>query len=263
MDLGTDPPADTQITAVQVNLLGVELRNAEGTTSSLDFRAGEIVDLLALRAGDPMRLFTNEQLSPGTYTGIRLHFDADQDASSVTTGGEEFPLLLADGAFAAVDFTVEDGEESSETLTLALDLRQSLVFDDLDEQYTLTPQLRAVRTDDAAQIEGNVAVVCPEGTALAAGGAVYLYSGADVSPDDLGGAGVEPVVTTGVVLDSTTSLFRYTARFLSAGDYTLALTCRGDEDFPAADDELEFLNVQDVQVDEGELLQLNLTPTAP
>ncbi len=210
-----------------------------------------------------MRLFTNEELPAGTYTGIRLLFDLDQGASSVTTGDGEFPLLLADGDFAAVDFTVEDGEESSETLTLALDLRQSLVFDDIDGDYTLTPQLRAVRTDNAAQIEGNVAVVCPQDTSLATGGAVYLFPGADVPPDDLDGAGVEPVATAGVVLDSATSLFRYTARFLSAGDYTLALTCRGNEDFPAADDELEFVNVQDVQVDEGEILQLNLTPSAP
>ena len=48
---------------------------------------------------------------------------------------------------------------------------------------------------------------------------MYLFPGADVAPDDLDGAGVEPVATAGVVLDSATSLFRYTARFLSAGDY--------------------------------------------
>ena len=210
-----------------------------------------------------MRLFTNEELPAGTYTGIRLLFDQDQDASSVTTGDQEFPLLLADGAFAAVDFTVEDQEGSSETLTLALDLRQSLVFDDVDEEYTLTPQLRAVRTGDAAQIEGNVSVVCPLGTSLTEGGAVYLFPGADVVPDDLDAAGVEPLATTGVVLDSITSLFRYSARFLPPGDYTLALTCRGNEDVLGGDDDLEFVNIQDVQVDAGELLQRNLTPSVP
>ena len=70
---------------------------------------------------------------------MRLLFDSGQDATVVSTNGDVFPVLLSDGAFAQVDFTVEDDESSSELLTIMLDLRQSLRFDDVDDEYTLTP----------------------------------------------------------------------------------------------------------------------------
>ena len=68
-DLATDAPADTAITSVQVNLLGLQFRTADGATATLQFGAGELVDLFDLRVGDPLRLFTSEQLPAGTYTG--------------------------------------------------------------------------------------------------------------------------------------------------------------------------------------------------
>jgi hypothetical protein len=179
----------------------------------------------------------------------------------VTTNGDVFPVLLAEGPFAAADFRVEDNEDSSESLTLTLDLRQSLAFDDTDGEYTLTPRLRSVRTDDAAQVTGLVTAGCPAGTSLILGGAVYVFAGADVTPDDIDGASVEPHATTSVVLDTLTGQFSYAVRFLAAGDYSLALTCRGNEDELGADDDLEFSNVGTVSLDAGQTLQLNLTGT--
>lgn len=258
VDFGSDPPADPAITTVNANLLGLQFRKSDGSTATLEFRDPELVDLLDLRDGDPMRLFTNEGLPSGTYTGVRLLFDADQDPNVVIGADEqEFPLLLAEGAYAVVDFKVEDGKDSSETLTLMLDLRQSLKFDDVDEDYTLTPRLRSARTGDAARIEGQVTVACPTDTSLTEGGALYLYSGTGIEPDDLDGNGAEPAATTDVV-DTGATGFQYALRFLPAGDYTLALTCQGDEDLLGEDDVLEFQNVGDVQLDDGDVLQRNL-----
>lgn len=256
-DLATDPPADPEIAAVQVNLLGLEFRRNDGTTPTLEFRSGELVDLLDLGSGDPLRLFTDEQLPTGQYTGVRLLFDDDEGDNAVTTADGELPLLLADGSFAAVDFSVEDGEDRRETLTLVLDLRQSLDFDEADDEYTLTPRLRAVRTDEAARVEGTVAVTCPVGTSLTAGGALYLFPGADVLPDDLDGANAEPLATTGVV-SSGIAGFQYALRFLPAGDYTLALTCRGNEEALGVSDDLDFGTGEDIRVDAGEVLRRNL-----
>jgi hypothetical protein len=258
-DLATDPPADPQINQVQVNLLGLELRKSDGATAALEFRAGEPVDLLDLREGAPMRLFTGEELPAGQYTGVRLLFDQGVDASVVSTNGDVFPLLLSDGSFAPVDFTVEDDESSRELLTLTLDLRQSLRFDDVDEEYTLTPLLRTVRTDEAAQLEGGVTVSCPVGTSLILGGAVYAFAGADVTPDDLDGAAAEPHATTSVVLDPDSGQFSYALRFLPAGDYTLALSCSGNEDVLGADDDLEFGDAQSVSIGAGDVLQRNFS----
>jgi hypothetical protein len=258
VDFGTDAPADPDIVSVEANVLGLDLRRDDGSTVTLEFRTGELVDLFDLKDGDPLRLFTDEELPAGRYTGVRLLFDADEGDNAVTAGNDEFPLLLADGEFAAVDFLVEDEERSLEKLTLMLDLRQSLAFDDARAEYTLTPRLRAIRTDDAARIEGAVTVACPAGTTLATGGAVYLFAGADVQPDDLDGAGAEPLATTRVVVDPFFASSRYALRFLPAGEYTLALTCRGNEDVLGVDDDLAFRNVANVQLDADDVLLRNL-----
>jgi hypothetical protein len=95
------------------------------------------------------------------------------------------------------------------------------------------------------------------GTSLATGGAVYLFSGANVVPDDLDGAGAEPLATTRVV-DSNITSPGYALRFLPAGNHTLALTCNGDDDVLAVDDGLVFRNVTNVQLDADDVLQRNL-----
>ena len=257
VDLGTDPPADPAISAVQANLLGLEFRKGDSTTTTLEFRDGEIVDLLDLTDTDPLRLFTNEELPAGSYTGVRLLFDPDQEQSRVTTSAGDTRLRLAAGTFAAVSFTVEDEKESREEFTLMLDLRQSLSFDEANDRYTLTPALRSVRTEDAAQVEGNVSVVCPVGTVLRDEGAIYLYSGRNVQADDLDGAEAEPYATTGVI-DSGIAAFRYALRFLPAGNYTLAFTCQGDEEVPGSSEDLDFRSVENVEVEAGDVLQWNL-----
>ena len=257
VELGTDAPADPEISSVEANVLGLDFRRDDGSSATLEFRSGELVDLIDLQDGDPLRLFTDEELPAGRYTGVRLLFDEDENENTVMAGNDEFPLLLSDGAFAAVDFRVEDEERSQEKLTLVLDLRQSLSVDEARAEYRLAPRLRAIRTDDAARIEGTVTAACPAGTSLATGGAVYLFSGADVPPDDLDGAGAEPLATTRVV-DPVIARPRYALRFLPAGDYTLALTCTGNEDVLGVDDDLAFRNATNVQVDADEVLQRNL-----
>ena len=255
-DLATDPPADTAIRSVQVNLRGLDLRKSDGTAAMLEFNSGELVDLLDLRDGDPLRLFTNEDLPVGSYTGVRLRFDEDEGENAVTDSDGDIPLVLAEGAYATVDFSVEDQKSSTEKLSLMLDLRQSLSYEKARNRYTLTPVLRSVSTDDAARIEGVVTVVCPLGTLLVPGEAAYLFAGKDVSPDDLDSAGVEPFATTSVERSATTALV-YSLRFLPAGDYTLALTCNGNDDVLGVDDDLRFRNVSNVSVDKGEVVLRN------
>ena len=257
VDLGTDPPADPEISAVQVNLLGLEFRKGDGTTATLEFRDGETVDLLDLGDAELLRLFTNEELPVGTYSGVRLLFDPNQDPSRVTTSDGSTQLRVAEGAFAAVSFTVEDEKESRDEFTLMLDLRQSLSFDEVNDRYTLTPALRSVRSDAAARIEGNVAIVCPAGIVLPDRGAIYLYSGSNVQPDDLDGVEAEPFATTGVT-DSGTAASRYALRFLPAGIYTVAFTCQGDEEVPDVDEDLDFRSAENVEVVAGDVLQRNL-----
>ena len=193
-DLATEAPSNPNITSVEVNLLGLDLRRDDGTDRTLEFSNPEVVNLLDLESGDPMRLFTDEELPAGHYVGVRLLFDSDEDPNQITTSTGDFPIVLADDAFASVDFTVKESSGTSsggsKALSLMLDLRQSLSFDGVAEEYTLTTHLRAVPTNDAAEVQGNVLVDCTETGSLDTIGAVYLFAGHDVEPDDLDGSGL-------------------------------------------------------------------------
>ena len=256
-DLATAAPADPDIAEVRVGLLGLEFQASGGGTQTLDFRDPESIDLLDLADGDPLRMFTDETLDAGTYTGVRLLFDEDVDATVVDVTGSEFPLTFVDGAYAGLDFAIEDDERSSHAYTLTLDLRQSLAFDDGADEYTLTPVVRAVKSDRTADVTGSVNVDCDDDESLERDGAVYLFTGRDVTPDDLDGAGVEPYATTRVTVATDADEVRYTLRHLEPGDYTLAVTCRGDVEELGRDDDLRFRGARNVALESDESTEVD------
>jgi hypothetical protein len=255
-DLGTAAPADPGIVEVNVGLLGLEFQTSGGTRT-LDFRDAEPLDLLQLADGEPLRMFTDETLDEGTYTGVRLLFDEDFSASVVDETGAEFQLSLAQGGFATLDFSVEDDDRSSHVYTLTLELRQSLAFDDDTDEYTLTPVVRAVETRRAADVAGTVDVDCDSGDSLQTNGAVYLFAGRGITPDDLDGAGAEPYATASVTVE-TGNETRYALRNLEPGDYTIAVTCRGDAEAPGRNDDLRFRGVRNLSLDDGDTRELDL-----
>lgn len=251
-DLATEPAADPEIAEVRVGVLGIEFETSGGGTRRLDFRDAEPVDLLELADGEPLRMFTDETLDAGTYTGIRLLFDDDFDASVTHADGAEFPLALAAGTHAPVDFQVEDEDRSRHAYTLTLGLRQSLTFDEGTDEYTLTPVLRAVRSDRTAGLSGSIDVDCGNDDSLETGGAVYVFAGRDVTADDLDGAGAEPYATTRVTVATAGGEVRYALRNLEPGDYTITVSCRGDLDALARDDDLRFRGTRNVALEAGE-----------
>lgn len=260
MDLATELPADPSITQVVANVRGLEFTTSSGGTETLEFQDGEPTDFISLADDNGLlRLFTGEQLSEGNYTGVRLLFDEDRldDAFVSTTAGTQFPLNVAEGEPASLRFNIDDNDSSSESFTLLLDLRKSLRFDDDSDEYTLTPVMRAVNTEDMSRIDGTVSVTCPAGDDLSTG-AVYLFEGQDVTPDDIDGTGVEPFATAPIFTGQGGASFFYSLRFLPAGDYTLAVTCIGNDEDSAEDDDLELRNVINVQLDDSETITLDL-----
>ncbi|MGI9246487.1 MAG: DUF4382 domain-containing protein [Steroidobacteraceae bacterium] len=251
-DLAAEAPADPSIAEVDVTLRGLEFERSDGGTVLVDFRDGEAVDLMDFIAGTPFRLFTDESLREGKYTGVRLAFEQGSDVSVVSSTGAQFDGRLEDGEFAAVDFDVKKDRRSLETLTLTLDLRRSLVFDDAAGRYVLTPTLRSIRTDAAAQVTGTIASACPAGSTLATGGAVYAFEGRGIEPDDLDRQDAEPLATAQVELQPGLGTPGFSLRFLPAGDYTLSLTCLGDIDTPDVDEQLLFGRTVQVSLDSGE-----------
>ena len=257
VDLGTTAPADPAISQVLVELDGVQFRKGGGGVESLEFDSPQQVDLMTYLDGNDFRVFTEEQLSDGSYTGVRLLFGDDEDEENrvILTDGRDFPLAVSSGdAFGDVDFTVDKDDSSNDSVQLTLDLRQSLLFnDDNDDGTVITPVIRAIRVEDAGGVAGNVSVSCPANSALA----IYLYTG-DVTPDDRDNAGVEPYLTTGVGLNGSSSSSGYAFPFLPEGTYTLASTCRGNDETPTVSEDLNFQNIVTVDVEADSSVTRNI-----
>ncbi len=260
IDLTTEEPADPAIRQVVAGLAGLQFEKSDGSTEALEFTASESVNLNGFQNGSLLTLFTNEPLPPGTYTGVRLLFDTNTSGRFVTDSlARRFQLLLAAGDYADFDFVVEKEKSSRRDITLTLDLRQSLSLDSTTGVFTLTPVLRSVVVADASIIAGTVAVTCDPGASLAQGGAVYLFRGLNVVPDDRGGAGDPPYATGALTFSSVTGQFSYRLLDLPAGDYTLAATCDGTLENPTTNDALVFRGNTNVRVPRDTVATVDLT----
>jgi hypothetical protein len=76
---------------------------------------------------------------------------------------------------------------------------------------------------------------------------VYVFAG-NVTPDDIDGAGVEPVTTLAVTQHANACTFGYSGGALAAGTYTLAFTQDAGADAPGRSDSLSFVGRRVVTV---------------
>jgi hypothetical protein len=259
-DLTTEKPADPAVRQVIAGLSGLQFEKSDGSTQSLEFTASESVNLNGFQNGSLLTLFTDEPLPTGTYTGVRLLFDTNTSGRFVTDSlARRYQLLLAAGDYADFDFVVEKDKSARREITLALDLRQSLSLNSTTGVFTLTPVLRSVVRTDSGTVAGTVAVTCDAGTSLAQGGAVYLFRGLNVVPDDRGGAGDQPYATGALTSSGVTGQFTYRLINLPAGDYTLAATCDGTLENPASNDALVFRGAVNVKVVANAVVSADLT----
>ena len=84
-------------------------------------------------------------------------------------------------------------------------------------------------------------------------GSIYVFSGAEATPDDIDGDLGDPVTETLVKADNSPTGFSYHVDFLVPGDYTVAFVCAGTDD-PDQNDELIFTVAPETAtvIDDGE-----------
>ncbi|MCP4391399.1 MAG: DUF4382 domain-containing protein, partial [Gammaproteobacteria bacterium] len=165
-----------------------------------------------------------------------------------------FPLTVPSGNQTGLKlnrgFMVpEDGEAK---IYIDFDVRKSIVENPhpVMPRYKLKPTLRLVQ-DNFGAIVGEVDALLMDTTCL--GGSIYIFSGADATPDDIDRDEGDPVTSTLVKPDAMSNTgFSYHVDFLIPGDYTLAFVCADgvssdggvtfDEpaDDPDDDDDLSF-----------------------
>lgn len=276
----TDGPVD-EADAVVVSFSAVELLDAQGEVAErVSFSPSRSIDLLAQQGGAQALLLDDHDVATGTYPKIRLVVDGQTNASCkdaqanpnppayITVDGTRYPLVIPGGGSSGLELTgpIEVVEEASARYTIDFDLRKSIARRGSTGCYNLKPVLRLIQTDDSGTVSGSidphllVDASCTSDPVTGQGAAVYVFAGADVTPDDYDGDGVgaDPVTTAllhPVSQDGNVVSFSYTAAFLPPGPYTIALSCQaGDDDPPPdsqSDDDVQFLQPANVIVPSG------------
>ena len=254
----TDSPV-TSARRVVVQFTGLEIKPVGAAGPEVFDFAPRQIDLLALDGGGSEVLLADELLPAGEYESIRLKVNAGRmgsDSFIELNDGSIHPLFIPSGNQTGLKlirgFTI--GAGSTNNFTIDFDLRKSVIHPPgLGDPYLLKPVLRIVNNLEVGAIAGTVA------TALVVDGcvpAVYLYTGANIVPDDLGSA-TPPLATTAVNLDNTTGVYRFKLAFVPAGANTIALTCAADKDAAEVDDAITFSAPTNVTVLAGQTITVD------
>lgn len=248
----TDAAVDSA-DSVTIEFTGVEFERADGRIERFEFDPPKSIDLLDLEGGVREKL-VDDGLPTEDYRSIRLRISADGS-------GDDSFIVLDDGTTHALELAAADAGglkvsrsfslsgQDDVAFTIDFDLRRSIRAPTVTgEPYRLVPELRLVEDDAVGTLAGTVAASRVPADCVPA---VYVYTGSDVEPADLGGS-PEPL-NTGRVLAVTGGGFSYKVGALPDGRYTAALTCTADEDEPDQPDSTVTFEVQEnVSVEAGQ-----------
>jgi len=188
---------------------------------------GRSINLLDYTNGVSTVLFEDE-LPAGTYSWMRLTLDFAKSYIQLADGPHPLRCTSCqnNGIKLNRSFTIDANQTVA--FTLDFDLRSSITY--ASGEHHIRPTIRVVATAASGAIAGTVdptliASLGSDGT----GCAVYVFSGADAPVDDIYIPMMGPIpdtqnnpVTTAMVDPDTLT---YTAGFLTAGTYTVSLTC--------------------------------------
>jgi len=263
----TDAPVDSALEVV-VKFTKVELQPRDGDRITIEFDEVQEINLLDYQGEDAFWLFEAEEVPAGEYNWIRLYVERNNaaDGPPASVFGTTSYVLFADNNlfFLAIPsgpqtglklvggFTVVAGETTK--LVIDIDLRRALVKPSSDiwaDYYFLRPALRLVDHSEVGHLAGTVAVDNCEP-------AIYVYLGDNALPGDIceGNDCSEdvdrPLTTTLANYNELGQIWEYKIGFLPAGSYTAAVTCDALADDPDQDDEIEFIDQQNVEIFAGE-----------
>lgn len=257
----TDAPVDTA-NKVVVRFDSVTVQPSEGDAIEFNFDEAKDIDLLSLTGTNSTNLLEGVSLDTGEYQWIRLGVQAEKDnvmdSYIELSDSSQQELYIPSGSNSGLKlnkgFTVTAGGTIS--YTIDFDLRKSIT--EANGEYKLRPTLRIVDNTQVGSISGTVnstSISAQCGGEYVADtatnhGAVYVYSGADVSPVDLQGTGTDPLTTAFVKFSDAS--YSYEAGFLEAGEYTITYTCGNAGDEPETAETLSYFGTTNVTVSADE-----------
>ena len=255
----TDAPIDN-MSEVMIRVLEIELKRTSGGWLRYTLINPATINLLSLQGTSTADLLNNVEADTGDYKEIRLIVDGTPMANYVrlAANGNTYDLNIPSGSSSGMkikgDFTVSGSGET--TMVVDFDLRQSLKQNGNSNNYSLNPVTRLVDIDTAGHVRGTVAASsltapsCSDGD-VDTHNAVYIYSGAGAATDDINqssNSNNDPFATTTIAYDASIGGYLYEAAFLPEGDYTIAFTCNADVEDLDATENLQFFDIQNVNV---------------
>lgn len=271
----TDAPVD-EAENVWVEFSAVTFKSDDGEDITFDLDPAQSINLLALQGSDSQALVENVEIPAGDYNQIRLAVNAKHDTvmdSYITINGSQHELRVPSGSETGLKlntpFTISEGTtgmtvaDENSVYTIDFDLRKSIV-NAPGQGYILKPVLRLVQNINTGTISGTVDSQLLVGTNCSdqlplTGNAVYVFSGENITPDDIDGNDPDPVTTAFVDYNIDTGIYSYEVGFVSEGNYTLALSCSADLDNVDTDDSTVLFDaVDNVSVVAGESTEHNI-----
>lgn len=256
----TDAPID-QATQVVVQFTAIELKPRNGSSVVINLASPQSIDLLDLQNGETATLLDQHTIAAGQYDWLRLAVNAEFDNvydSYIVFDNLQHELFVPSGAQTGLKlnqgFTVAEGQTAR--FVIDFDLRKSIVEPVGQPGYFLKPTLRLIDLQQVGALSGEIAeariISLCQGEEL---GAVYVYRGADVMPDDVDGRDPEPLTSVLVYRDD--ERYRYHVGFLAPGNYTAAYTCDAVNDLPESDQPLVFTTPANVVISTNATTTLN------
>ncbi|MDH5484697.1 MAG: DUF4382 domain-containing protein [Gammaproteobacteria bacterium] len=252
----TDSPVP-DATQVVVAFSGVTIKPENGSAYDINFvddnnqPVVKTIDLLNVQGMNSESLLHNHTLEAGRYNWLRLHVNEAGSYIDLSTGN--YPLYIPSGDETGLKlnrpFDIIEGSTTS--FTLDFDLHKSVVGPGqgkMSGSYKLRPTLRMVNNAEMGHVSGHVGATtladasCSGRTDYA----VYLFTGANIMPDDIDGTDPDPVAVS-----QLTDTYDYALGFLEPGSYTLAFTCQAADDDVDSSETLHFISSDSVTVIAG------------
>ena len=216
------------------------------------------IDLLGVQGNDNRLVLDSVMLPVGEYQNMRLVIlDEDINNSYVDDNDGRKNIKVPSDQLKLGAFTV--GGQSSQTFVVEFGLRQAMTYNPGPDRYILKPRgVRVVRLENASSVAGTVDLAaihildgCSDKVDVSVGNVAYLYAGHNLDTSLLGDVFIRedddqddpevdedvaaniiaPAVATAID-DNGDGTGGFLFSYLDTGDYTLAISCKAENDDP-------------------------------
>lgn len=245
----TDAPVDA-LQEVVITYTGISIKPVAGSAQTITFASPKVINMLDLQNGATESLLDKADVAAGEYEWVRLELSSEANSLYVKDElggivGLKIPSGFQTGLKLNSGFVVPQGGTSN--FTIDFDLRKSMTKPNGQSEYFLKPSLRLIDNSSVGTLSGTVSSALLQSACTNAGefsGLVYVFSGANLVPDDYDGT--EPQAITAGKVSYSENGYSYKIPFLSTGDYTIAYSCAPDDS--AIDEVLAFQGTQNISV---------------